>query len=396
MNKPLIFLLLTAFLVLFPACGSASDEDSGRMLNLRDEEGGAGSFPAAGGQMKPVGRGSFTGAPVLPGPVFQLDKPPALASTSLVPGAGEPVSLAAVALAVESVEVGVGQVEAIAAGLGGFTERLSISGGAGTHRADVVVKVPQGQFTPAMERLEALGQVQFRSLGSEDFADQRLGLTARLASYRKEEQSLNSLLERSSSVPELLSVERELARVRANIEQHQEQLNLLEQQANLATIHVALFPLGNAGAGAPAAGFALEVSDVTGSVTRLREFVASRGGAIDRVYLASSEDLEQAEIAFRVFVEDFNQTVQFIEGQGQVESRELLEQRSASGSYPDGSGAPTRRPGARFQVSYLDRPSAVSFWVPVAVVAGLLALAAVVTYMLRIAYSRGRQRGSFM
>ena len=150
-------------------------------------------------------------------------------------------------------------------------------------------------------------------------------------------------------------------------------------------------------ASAPAAGFTLAVSDVSQRVADLREFVAARGGLIDRVYLASAGDDEEAEVVFRVFAKDFNPAVRFIEGQGRVESRELLERHNPLNDGIGGiAGGPSSRPDSRFQVAYLDGSSSVNLWLPLFTVIALLLLAAVIAYLLRIAYRRGRQRGSFM
>ena len=405
MNKPLIFLLLSALLLLFPSCSSSPSEDSGsRLTSQYLGSGGDGTLASAGGMitaggslLSPAYAPSGPGARPMPGAGPGLggmfgERATALSGNSQVSPGGVPESLATLVMGVESVEGAAAQVQAIAESLDGSVESLASYGNSGSDRADIAIKVPQYRFAIAMSRIEALGEVQFQSLGSEDVTNEHIDLTARLESYRKEEQSLNSLLERSGSVSELVSVERELARVRANIARDQGQLDLLQQRVDMATIYVSLFPLVVAGPSAPAASFTLDVPSVTASLRDLREYVANRSGEIDQVYLASSGSDERAEVVFRMFERDYGTTTRFIEDQGHVVARELLERRGPAGR----SIARLSQPGASFQVSYSSQPAGFNVWSLILIILGsLLLLAGGVTYLMRVSYRRGRQRGRF-
>ena len=301
------------------------------------------------------------------------------------------ISIARVSIEVEAVEPSVGQIRAIAESVGGFVEQLSSSGGSENPRAELTVRVPQDQFEPALGRIEGLGDVESRNLGSEDVTEQFIDLSARLRSSKREEESLLALLERSSTVTEILTVERELARVRSDIERAQGQLNFLERRVDLATIHVSLFPPGARPTNPPVASYRLDVSDVSERVARLKDFVAGLGGEIDQVYLATYEHEERAEVAFRVFVQDFDRTAEFIEDQGDVRFRELRE-----GINPKEGAPRAKRPNARVEVTYMDRPFSVNWLAPVIIIVVVLALAGVVAYLMRLTYRRGRTRGSFI
>ena len=395
MNKLFAFLLLAVFLLLFPACGSSAGTDSGATLTLRPSEDGSRSALVTGTGnaaspftiTSPVGQ--FPGAP---GSLSSLPSLTGGVNGGFQQGSSRgPVSLASVAVEVESVEGAALQVQAIAESFGGLVERLSSSGGGEGSRSDIVIKVPQARFAQAMGRIEALGDVQARSLASEDVTEQHIDLTARLGVYSKEEQSLLSLMERSNSVSDLLSVERELARVRANIERSQAQLSLLQQRLDLATIHVALFSRGALASSGTAATFTVGVDSVVDQVAALRKYVTDRGGEIEGVYLASFEDDERAEVSFQLPDRDFNRAIQFVEDQGRVESRELLERMSPSA---DGR-AQGGQPKARIHVTYVDRSSSISTWIPIVIIVGLVVGGVSVTFLMRLSYRRGRQRGRF-
>ena len=420
----LIALVTTSALLL--ACGSSDEMPRLKRAILTGQQGSSGAdgaFGAADGSLEseeylreslalspsPLARGisavedtfrnnnaAATPAPRAPRPQMPANVPGPEGSdgsgkNTLQTVGRKVISIARVSIEVEAVEPSVGQIRAIAESVGGFVEQLSSSGGSENPRAELTVRVPQDQFEPALGRIEGLGDVESRNLGSEDVTEQFIDLSARLRSSKREEESLLALLERSSTVTEILTVERELARVRSDIERAQGQLNFLERRVDLATIHVSLFPPGARPTNPPVASYRLDVSDVSERVARLKDFVAGLGGEIDQVYLATYEHEERAEVAFRVFVQDFDRTAEFIEDQGDVRFRELRE-----GINPKEGAPRAKRPNARVEVTYMDRPFSVNWLAPVIIIVVVLALAGVVAYLMRLTYRRGRTRGSFI
>lgn len=305
------------------------------------------------------------------------------------------ISTAELTIAAESVERAVSRARSIAADLGGFVEQLSSAGGAEPPRADLTLRVPQPQFFPALERLESLGEVQFRTLGQEDVTAQHIDLSARLNSAMREEQSLLALLERSGSVAEILAVERELARVRAEVERWQGQRNFLERRVELASIRLTLLPPGLGPSDPPRASFTLEVSNVADRVTQLKDYVAQREGALDEVYWLTYADGEQANVTFRVYAADFAGATAFVENQGRVRHKELREGVHQPGSQSAADTPRPKQPDSRLMVSYVDPDFALQPWLIGGLLSGIAVLAGGAALALRLAYRRGRIRGRF-
>src|SRR5687767_548859 len=106
------------------------------------------------------------------------------------------ISTASISVEVEMTQAATNEARAIAESLGGFVEQLPSSGGSERQQAHMTSRVPQTQFFTALERIEALGKVQSRNLGSEDVSEQFIDLEVWLKSALREEESLLSLLER--------------------------------------------------------------------------------------------------------------------------------------------------------------------------------------------------------
>lgn len=304
------------------------------------------------------------------------------------------ISSANLSMEVELVQEAIVQVRTIAESMGGFVQQLSSSGGPERQRANMTIRVPQVQFFDALERIEALGTVQSRDLGSEDVSERFIDLEARLKSALREEKSLLSLLERAGTVSEVLAIERELARVRSEIERGQGQLNFLERRVDLATISVSLSPPRLRIGDPPSAFLGIEVSDVTGTVNDVKGVVSSLGGSLDRVLLSSREGKESAEMSFRVFDRDFTQMVDSLERQGVVKNKEVRE------GTPSDAGAKSdmEEPEAQINLSLgeSEDESNVTLIVAIAAPLGAIFLLASLASGLYAVYRAGRRRGGVL
>ena len=271
MGKLLIFLAM-AIPVLLLACGGGASEDEAIGLNQTSFTSGNGTVIVE--RVVEVEK-SVAAAAAAPQQMIEVIKEVVVekevirenerrAATSgawaLETADRQVISSASVAVEVEDVQAATAEVRLIAEGSGGFVEQLSSSGGPERQRATMTVRVPQDQFFSALERIELLGSVQSQNLGSEDVSEQFIDLEARLKSSLREEQSLLSLLERTDTVSEVLTIERELSRVRSDIERFQGRLNFLERRVDLATISVSLFPPEVETGEPPSAALTLSVS----------------------------------------------------------------------------------------------------------------------------------------
>ena len=222
------------------------------------------------------------------------------------------ISTAAVSLEVEEVQEAVDRVRAIAEGVGGFVEHLTSGGGPLRQRASITIRVPQTEFSGVLLQIEGLGSVQDTTQGSEDVSERFIDLKARLDSALREEKSLLALLEKASAVSEVLAIERELARVRSEIERSQGQLNFLERRVVLATITVHLSLPHDLFPEPPSATLSVEAPNVKNSVEAAKELATSMNGAIDRVVTTVRGDSTRSSLSVRVFPADFQPMMDFL------------------------------------------------------------------------------------
>jgi uncharacterized protein DUF4349 len=127
--------------------------------------------------------------------------------------------------------------------VGGFVADASVQSGRNQLRsATLELKVPASRFDDLTEGLEPLGRLQFVNVGAEDVSEEFVDLTARVANGRRLEDRLVELLRtRTGKLQDVLSVERELARVREEIERMEGRLRFLKTSAQLSTLSVNLY-----------------------------------------------------------------------------------------------------------------------------------------------------------
>ena len=257
----------------------------------------------------------------------------------------------------------------------------------------MTIRVPQDQFFTALERIEALGEVQSKNVGSEDVSEQFIDLEARLKSSLREEESLLSLLGRSVTVSEVLAIERELARVRSEIERWQGQLNFLERRVALATIIVSLFPPQVPVALPPSGSLSLEVEDVTFSLEETRRTVVRFDGEVDQVIVTVRDGKERADLTLRVPEADFNRVIVLLEAQGKVKTKEL---REGTGTEQSSEGAGVdEEPEARIELSLLEEDDSLRLALIIGIIVAIGAVLLLAILFKIISMSTRRPRRNF-
>jgi ABC-type multidrug transport system fused ATPase/permease subunit len=102
------------------------------------------------------------------------------------------------------------------------------------------LRIPARNLADVQNKTAGLGKLISQSSDESDVTQQHIDMSARLENLRAEETRLRALLDRAGKVTDLLAVERELSRVRGDIESMQAQLSYLENQAAMATLTLSL------------------------------------------------------------------------------------------------------------------------------------------------------------
>lgn len=145
-----------------------------------------------------------------------------------------------VTILVDSIEPAMGALRALAARLGGTVGNVYITAGEyEVRRATLELRIPSARFDDAMTGLAPVGQVQQSSVTAEDVGEEYTDISARVKNAQRLETRLVDLLAtRTGKLEDVLAVERELARVREEIERYQGRLRFLGARVETSTISV--------------------------------------------------------------------------------------------------------------------------------------------------------------
>ena len=297
------------------------------------------------------------------------------------------ISTGSISVEVEVVQESIARVEAVAENFGGFVERLSSFGNDDRQSASITIRVPQAQFKATLDQIRLLGDVQSENIGSDDVSEQFIDLEARLKSSQREEEALLSLLGRSLNVSDIITIERELARVRSTIEQLQGQLNFLERRVDLSTIFIELFPPAEDRFQAPSAFLAIKLSDVSGRVAELRALAESFGGEVDRVVVSERNGVERAELSLVVFAQDFRAALASVESEGDIDVKETHQATDVSPVPESGD-----KPDSRIDITLEETGSDLAE--TIGIIAGVVIVLGLIVIVPFFSYRSGHKRGS--
>jgi hypothetical protein len=150
-------------------------------------------------------------------------------------------------IAVQDVQEAFRLAERIANEQGGLIAGSQIRQDGDRLTATLTIRVPSDSATyqETLARLRTVAErVVEEQAQAQDITEEYVDIEARLRNLQASEQSLLALLQRATSVEDILQIQRELTSVRGQIEQIQGRKQALERRADMATITLTIREAG--------------------------------------------------------------------------------------------------------------------------------------------------------
>lgn len=113
--------------------------------------------------------------------------------------------------------------------------------GASVKSGTMAVKVPVANFEKTFSDLKKVASLVINeSTSGTDVTEQYADLQAQLKNKQTEEEAFTRIMAQAQKIDDILSVQRELSRVRGQIEQLQGRMKYLESQTDMSTITISL------------------------------------------------------------------------------------------------------------------------------------------------------------
>jgi hypothetical protein len=164
-------------------------------------------------------------------------------------GASDPNGLATMiirtgqaSVEVDSLAPAIATLRNLAGRLGGYLANTSYQGGREQHpSASIEIKVPSDRFDDLLSGLTPLGRLEYANVTSQDVGEEYADIDARVTNAKRLEQRLIELLaNRPGKLQEILELERELARVREEIERYEGRMRYLRSHASLSSLTISV------------------------------------------------------------------------------------------------------------------------------------------------------------
>jgi hypothetical protein len=145
-------------------------------------------------------------------------------------------------LEVDALAPALDRAHQLAARLGGFVAATDARAGASQPRiASLELRVPAARFDELAQGLGAIGRLEHVQISTEDVGEEYTDVAARVANGRRMEGRLLDLLaSRTGRLQDALTVERELARVREEVERYEARLRYLQARTAMSRVTLSL------------------------------------------------------------------------------------------------------------------------------------------------------------
>jgi anti-sigma factor RsiW len=176
-------------------------------------------------------------------PQLELQRGAPLAAeqpATAVPGGPAIARVASLRITTADFDAARAGAERVVSSAGGWFRQLDVTAPRGQPRTmKAAILAPDARLDDVMSGLKALGSVLGESRQAEDVTDQVVDVRARLANARNTERRLADLLRTSTGkVADVLEAEREVSRVREEIERLDAQHQTLERRVAHATLNL--------------------------------------------------------------------------------------------------------------------------------------------------------------
>jgi hypothetical protein len=224
-------LRLTLVLCIVSVACRQARQASERDMMLSEAE-SAGGFAAAMAPAAPPAEA--------PARARQVAAAPATPGTVPVPTQRKVIRHGNMSLEVDSVEEILGRIKTLVNDAGGYISNENVSEDYYARKSgSIACRIPAEKLDQAMEQIGGWGKVDNVSVNADDITDQYFDLEIRLENQKALAKRLVALLERrTNELKDLLEIERELARVRTQIDSMEGRKRLWDSQVALSTLVV--------------------------------------------------------------------------------------------------------------------------------------------------------------
>jgi hypothetical protein len=215
---------------------------SGSMMNPSDYS-GYGISQGSLRESASAPAGSLPNAPMSTSKMAESQPTGSDSSSTDLPGTDKKIiKNGNLSLKVDSVDKASAGISKIAKDNGGETASSNFyQSGTNVKSGTITIKIPVANFEKTFADLKKIASLVIReSTSGQDVTEQYTDLQAQLKNKQTEEEAFTRIMAQAQKIDDILAVQRELSRVRGQIEQLQGRIKYLDSQTDMSTITISL------------------------------------------------------------------------------------------------------------------------------------------------------------
>lgn len=151
------------------------------------------------------------------------------------------IRTATVTVETKEVPEALARARAAVDGAGGYVgDETTDRDAEGHDRSRLVLRVPPKEYDAVLGRLSRLGRLASREVSAKDVTDQVVDTDSRIKSQRASVSRVRELMDKATTISDIVSLESELHTREASLESLEAQLNSLKERTGMATITLVL------------------------------------------------------------------------------------------------------------------------------------------------------------
>lgn len=120
----------------------------------------------------------------------------------------------------------------------GFVERSNMM--SESKNANISVRIPKERFDDYIAVVEKLGQVKEKNISEVNVTQSYIDMDSRLNNLKSQEERIRQILMKAEKIQEIIEIERELSRVRSEIESLTRNLRNIDNQVSYSSLNINL------------------------------------------------------------------------------------------------------------------------------------------------------------
>ncbi|PLX28732.1 hypothetical protein C0581_01040 [Candidatus Parcubacteria bacterium] len=141
-------------------------------------------------------------------------------------------------MVVENVRDAIKKVGEYAVEQGGFIVNSDVSKSGLALYGNITVRVPVASFDEGLEVVKEYGEVTSQRVNGQDVTEEFVDLDAQVNNLRATEKQFLEIMKKATEIEDILNVQREISRVRGDIDRIEGRMKYLRQSADLSTLTV--------------------------------------------------------------------------------------------------------------------------------------------------------------